>query len=290
MASSDPGVGARQAGRGYLIAGAVLGAGVVIALWNGAGRLPGNPVVPSRATRLTPEPALDSFVVPAAMTRESALASGPATAPESSLAPGPAVRTAADFLAGYYGDQWPEIRERIEAAGQVSLDTPYSFTPWEDVELEFLARLDMTEESRASLVRNKLQWPSELDATWLRQEYSLSPERFELTELDVEEIRARVAAKNQEITQRAELFAQKLDFYVHEKWYEGAYVRAPFTTSGLVGSGFHSQSHAGFGWAATITLTYEEYPDMQDLDREMSLLVDQREGAVADYLRSRIRR
>lgn len=283
-------MGARHSGRGTLIAGAVLGAGVVVALWNGAARPTAPPGLALRATRLTPEPALDSLVVPAAMTREIALETEPATDPDSGGVPASGARTAAEFLAGYYGERWPEVRERIEAAGQVSLDTPYSFTPWEDVELEFLARLDMTEESRASLVRNKLQWPAELSAAFLRQEYSLSPERFELTEQDVEEIRTRVEAMNQEITQRAELFAQKLDFYVHAKWYDGAYIRAPFTTSGLVGSGFHSQSHAGYGWAATITLTYEEYPDMQDLDREMSALVDQREGIVADYLRSRIRR
>lgn len=237
-----------------------------------------------------PEPALASLVVPAAMTRAVRTGAQPVARPEG--VPGPAAegQTAGEFLAGYYGARWPEVRARIEAAGQVSLDTPYVYTPWEDVELEFQACLDMSDEARTSLVRNKLQWPAELSTAFLREEYSLSPERWDLTEVDLDEIRTRIEQKNQELVQRAELFAQKLDFYVHEKWYDGTYVRAPFTTSGLAGSGFHSQSHAGYGWAATITLTYEEYPDMQELDQEMRALVDQRDAIVVEYLRSRIRR
>lgn len=293
MASSDPRArGRAERAARILLGGAFLaGFGLIVGL-RGDGQRQRAPLdslhseIPLRIP--VPGPSLATLLIPAAALGTPRTEAQPEPARSLEAGEFPSARA---FLAEYYGELWPEVEQKIRERGEADLDMPYRFTPWEEVALDFETSLIQGPEAEEGLVQSKVRWPGDLTLEFLRDEYRVSGRYLELTEADLEELQALVEPRNRELTQLARAFAQRLDTYVHEKWYAGDYVRAPFTTSGLAGpQGFHSQSHGGHGWAVTITLSYEAYPDMAELDQAMHRMHDERAVAVLDYLRSRAAR
>lgn len=203
--------------------------------------------------------------------------------------PPPHQQTAREFLAQYYGSRWPETREKLESAG-LDLDQPYRQVPWEDVEAEFESRIGLRGESRENLVRDQVRWPEELTAEFLNETFPL-PAPLAIDQADVPAIEALVASKNDEIGALAEYYGDLIDHLVHENWRKGDFVRAPFTTTGLSEDrGFHTQTHAGAGWAVTITLSNAQYPEAAEIQERMSGLWGERSELVSGYLRAKFRR
>jgi hypothetical protein len=197
--------------------------------------------------------------------------------------------TARAFLAAYYGANWPDVEARLEAAGQ-SLDVPYVFTPWEEVMDKFEERIGMSAENTAQLVRDRVRWPEQLTPEYVAQRFQLR-EGEQVDEADLVHIEELVAEKHREITALAEHYCDLVDYFVHERFRRGDVVRAPYTTAGLDPTlGFHSQSHGGHGWAVTITLTREQYPEIEPLEDRMLDLAEERDQEVVAYLRQRFGR
>lgn len=265
---------------------ATMGLALVVALWADPGR-----AVRVGPSRLQPDVVAPATVASALHSDEPAAPAVPversAVAAEPSPAPRP--QRARDFLAGYYGARWPEIEQRIEAAGQ-DLDQPYSFTPWEDVEAQFEGLVGMSATGRASVVRDQVRWTDELTPEFLRTTFELG-DSFAIEAGDLVAIEALVDARNREIAALAEHYCAMIDAFVRAKWASGDFLRAPYTTAGLSQEmGFHSQSHGGLGWAVTITLTRERYPEVVPVEERMSELVGERDESVLAYLRQRFGR
>jgi hypothetical protein len=198
-------------------------------------------------------------------------------------------QTAREFLAGYYGAQWPEIEAKIEASGQ-GLDIPFVFTPWEDVQSDFEVRVGLSREQRQSTVRTNMHWSEPLTREFLVTTFPM-PEPHEVDETDVPAIASLVAEKNERLAAVAEHFAGVIDQRMQGKWRSGDYVRAPFTTFGINDRlGFASQSHGGRGWAIALTLTVEDCPEVPALQEEMWQLRTERDELVMRYLRDKFKR
>lgn len=191
---------------------------------------------------------------------------------------------ARDYLAEHYGPRWPEAEARIEAWGQVDLDMPYYQRPWEEVEHEFEAGLPMLAETREALIQARVRWPAVVTPEFLRDEFGLGSQRV----LDASELLAvEVLTEpwNQELAALAQLYTERVDAHVLERWASGRYLRAPFTTGGLDDRlGFHSLSTGGHGWALTITLSKDECPDVQELEHRIGILKEERDLAVVTFL------
>ena len=193
--------------------------------------------------------------------------------------------TAREYLADYYGGRWTEIEAKMVAAG-LNLDQPYWPRRWEDVEGEFEDRIGLNGEQRLGLMRQQIRWPETLTPEYLNQTFPL-PAPLALDETDVSAIEVLVAEKNGEIGHLAEYYSGLIDHFVHETWRTGDYVRAPFATAGLSDErGFHSQSHAGGGWAVSITLSREKYPEAAEIEQRMTGLCLERNQLVANYVRA----
>jgi len=269
--------------RTLLLATLGIGAGLALAVWFGTGR---EPVELARGpVALAPEAAgADATLVPDELRTE------PRSEPSAgaSTAELPAPRTARAFLADYYGASWPEIEARIVASGQADLELPYTFLPWEDVELVFERSIPLDTQERADIVRGQLRWPETLSPEFLAEQFQLEGRPAAVDEAELQDIETLVAAKNQALAELGEFFADRIDFYAQEKWQRGDYLRRPFTTAGLSDvQGFHSQSHGGFGWAVTLTLRREDCPDVVQLEREIQALCRERDGLVLEYLAAR---
>jgi len=198
----------------------------------------------------------------------------------------PATQSARGFLADYYGERWAQVEAAIEASGE-NLDQPYSFHPWEDVALEFERVIPLDEPRRAAVVASQMQWPQELTVSWVAENYPIG-RAIVLSEPDLPELEAAVAATNEELAQLADEWARRIDFYLQERWQSGRYLKAPFTTMGLSQEkGFYSCSHGGYSWALTVTLMREDYPDMVDLEQQAAVLRDERARLVGAFLRAR---
>lgn len=278
--------------RRWVLLSSALGAGILVfglAARVREGRLP------AAARAVLDLPALRVDALPEALpagtgTRQPGgleLPSGPAQASATTLTQGAPTR---DYLARYYGEDWPEIETKIEAWAQANgfdldLGQPYYQRPWEEVEGEIAASLPISEEARQAHVQTRLQWPERLSASYVREHYPLGQRRYELDESDLVAIEALVAPKNEEITQLVGLFTERIDRHVMERWATGRYLRAPFTTGGLSDTlGFHSTSTGGHGWAITITLTREECPDVVEIEREFEDKYKERDRLVVAYL------
>lgn len=237
-----------------------------------------------------PEQSFPESVV--AESAASETGGGRASVPEPERAPeAQGLPRAGEFLARYHGDRWPELEARIRATGLVDLDTPYRFQPWEEVQGEFQAAIAMKAALRAAIMQSKLHWPEVLTPEFVAAEYAPGKQLRRLEQSDLAELEAVVEAKNAAIAALGDDYASQVDRHVQERWARGQGLVAPFTTVGLAQvRGFHSQSHAAHGWAVTITLTWEDYPDMLELDQQLETLRDERDLLVLAHLSTRVRR
>lgn len=221
--------------------------------------------------------ALDSTIDPDARVAE------PIPGPETGDRSTPPPSSARDFLCQYYGERWKELEARIEKAG-VDLDVPYQFHPWEEAAPKFQALMSANDDQESGRRQAILQWPEVLTDEWLHRHVVLG-QRFTTAEEDLAAIEALLTDLNASLALLAEDYARRLDGIVHQRWNTGNYLKAPFTTMGLSEEkGFFSISHGGWGWGVTITLKREDYPDMVAIEEEASLLQEQRELRIRDYL------
>jgi hypothetical protein len=268
--------------RSLLFASVGLSGGLVFGLWSGVSRAltsvaPG--AVRERADTALPRPA--ERLTPPERVELASPGAGPAGDARATTARG--------FLAQHYGARWPEVQARME--GKVDLDQPYACMPWEVAELELERCVGVGQDERVGLVQSELAWPAALTAGFVRDGFQVAGWDGQLDEADLGAIQARVAPKNAEIEELAQFYVDRLDFYLHEKWQRGDYLRGPFTTAGLSEErGFYSQSHAGFGWAVTLTLRGEECPDVPELRARLEGLCQERDRLVLGYLARKVRR
>ena len=199
---------------------------------------------------------------------------------------GPSARS---FLAEYYGPRWNEIEARMLAAG-AWLDVPYTHHPWEEARAEIQARYVLTEEERSGQMQLKFDWPAELTVAWVREEFDTG-RPYPLAEEDLPELEALVADLNLELLGKAELFTAIVDVSVQERFQRGQFTRAPYTDLGLNDErGFYGKAVAGLGWATSVVLQREDYPELMALDGELRALRQQRYERVVRHLHARLAR
>jgi hypothetical protein len=200
--------------------------------------------------------------------------------------PAPTGQTARAFLAGYYGERWPQVEQDMDASG-IDLDVPYAFTPWEEVAPEFEQSFRIPADELRDIATRKLDWPEDLGVEWIRENYPVRSSAA-LTAEDLAAIEERAVGHNAEIQALADEYVVLLDLAMRERWSSGRILRSPFTTMGISKDmGFYSKSVGGHGWAATITLKREDYPELVALDDRIAARRDERDRAVARYLRDR---
>lgn len=262
--------------RAALIVLVCAGAAAVVVLWSSDERA-------SSASRMTQEPVADlapQASVPAPLR-------APVVDEEEVPAADHEPATAREALAAWHGERWPAVERELVARG-VQLDQAYSQRPWEEVAPAFESRIGISRAKRAALVRVHQHWPEVVSPDWVRREFSGSAAGRPVDEADAAAIATLVAPANAVIAVRAEQWSDLLDSHVHECWRTGRYVRSPFTTEGVADEGgFHSESHAGDGWAVTISLARSDCPDLVEVEQEMELLCRERDALVAEYLRER---
>lgn len=198
-------------------------------------------------------------------------------------------RTVAEVLEEYWGEQWPEIRQRLEAAGK-RLDQTFRLAPWEKVEERIHEGLQLPEGMYDSLTTDTyMQWPKELNADWLRSKFSFQGELSiqELTEIE------RIAEPyNADLAQWSKQYAQDLAEIIRHEIALGRFRRAPYTTASLPqrsGPSFYSHGMAADGWAAGMTLSYEDFPELGKLSDQLVGRRRERDGAILTWMAERKR-
>lgn len=199
------------------------------------------------------------------------------------------VGTARSFLAEHYGARWSEVEARMLAAG-VDLDVPYVFHPWEEAEALIGEGYRLGSEERAAMLEQQLVWPAELTVAWVREEFATG-RPYPLAEEDLPLLADLVADLNLEILGKAELWTDSIDVALQERFLSGRFVRMPYTNKGLDSSrGFYAKGVGGLGWATSVVLTREDYPELAALESEIGALRRQRYERVVRFLHGRIAR
>jgi hypothetical protein len=197
--------------------------------------------------------------------------------------------SAGEYLAGYWGPSWPEIRARMEAAG-VDLEVPFEPTAWELVEAEFRARACVDPSMRAQIPLDKFAWNEKPDNAWLRNEFPGAGD-FELGPAELEQLAALVELERLEFAPFAEAYVERLDFHLRASFEQGKYQRVPYTNRGLAEApGYYSTSIAGHGWAVALTLHAEDCPDVLQLEADMAAMTRRRDQRVEAFLKQHPRR
>lgn len=193
------------------------------------------------------------------------------------------------FLAQFHGADWPAVEARLVAAG-VALDVPYFFHPWEEAEPEIRAGYRLGQGERAGILEQKLAWPAQLTVEWVRSTFA-SGRPYPLTEEDLPVLRDLVADQNLELLGKAELYCDLLDASIQERFLRGDYVRQPYSSSAQASpSGFYSTAVGARGWATSMALTREEYPELVTLLDEMQALRQARNDRILRHLHGKIGR
>lgn len=197
--------------------------------------------------------------------------------------------TARSFLAEYYGERWSDVEARMLAA-EVNLDVPFVFHPWEEAKDMIGEGYHLGGDERAAIIDQQYQWPAELSLTWVRAEFATG-RPYPLAEEDLPLLADLVGDLNLEILGKAELWTDSIDVALQERFLSGRFVRMPYTNKGLDSSrGFYAKGVGGLGWATGVALTREEYPDLAQLENEITALRQQRYERVVRFLHGRMAR
>ena len=195
-------------------------------------------------------------------------------------------QTAREFLANYWGAQWEKIEPAMIAA-KVDLDVPFEFVPWDGAREALASVVLPGKEHLEGQVQGMMKWPADLTTSWLTEYFSL-PERLAPTDADLPPIQEIAAPLNDRLEVLSTDWGRGLDFNVRAKWNRGAFVKAPFSTFGVsTETGFYATSAAGHGWAVLLVLTNDDCPDMVALMDEISILREERDRAILEYLKRR---
>lgn len=192
--------------------------------------------------------------------------------------------TAVEFLQSFWGREWPGVRQRLEAAGRNFEGRQPPAVKWEQAAVEIEKRLPLDEQQREEYRNNLLRWSGVVDDRWLRQQFDRTFVLDELQRAGVEQI---VAKHHVEAEALADEFLAGLDRAVHEAWYSGRFVHAPFTTLGAPGAerkGFYSKGDGEAGWAASLALTWEDCPDLKAIHDRIRERIRLRDREVLQYI------
>lgn len=193
--------------------------------------------------------------------------------------------TARAYLEGYYGERWPAIRAKMEAAG-ARLDVPYTPRPWDEVEPLLRPQASLEDSMRRQLVKDRANWTDTLTNEWLRTEFP-GDGRFELGASEFDELTQLIAPDMLEYEAAAQAYCDLLDFHLRSVWEQGRFKRAPYTDIGLNDErGFYAKAIGGYGWAVAIVLADVDYPDLMALEQDMKAIVHRRDARVSQFLRA----
>lgn len=193
--------------------------------------------------------------------------------------------TAAEVLEDYWGARWPEVLERLRAAGKAEdLDKPFELAPWEEVETEITQKLLPADEMLESLRTSSLRWPEVLDESFVRNEYSTGQE---IKPSDLLEIERIAEPFNADLRLLSDQYANDLALIIRHEVGSGRFERTPRSTSCLPKREepvFYATSTGKGGWAARVELTYAQFPELDALTKQMQDLWVRRHATVAKWL------
>jgi hypothetical protein len=237
------------------------------------------------ASAFGPSSSLASLVTKEAWVPRSSVATAEPLAP---MPEAPKQQSAREFLADWYGDQWPEIERKMLTSRhtRLDLDIPYFFHPWE--EAAAVIEPAITVPDLEGHAWNKARWPQETTLEFIQSEFKLD-KPYAIDESDLTIIDGLIAAKQSEILGLSIDYFQQVDAILKQRFRTGDVLKAPFTTAGLSDAqGFYSTSSAALGWAVTITLQRDDYPELKAQNELVSRLCEERDVIVTRYLRTKV--
>lgn len=189
-------------------------------------------------------------------------------------------KSAREVLADYRGSEWPEHEAAILEKG-MDLDQPFEIVPWESAALVLEQHVPLSESAVEGQIVSMLEWPEEPSIDELENSISV---RVPGEKLDG--VVHLAEPYNDRIREVAGHWARLLEIHVNDRWLRGDFQKAPFSTFGMPQEqGFYSKVIAGSGWAAVITLTEEECPDMMEVRDEIEQIRQERFAAIVRYVR-----
>lgn len=256
----------------YLPLVAVVLLGLLTSLWFASGNRGSSSDEPVLVA--LPDPSASEPVLEGA--REILSATPPE--PESGL-------TARKYLEDFYGEGWPAVRAKMEAAG-AHLDVPYTPHPWEEVEPLLRSQASLEDAMRTQLIKDRANWAEPLTNEWLHEEFPGSS-KVALSASELDELVLLVAPEMLEYEATAQAYCDLLDMHLRSIWEQGRFKRAPYTDAGLNDErGFYAKGIGGYGWAVAIVLADVDYPDLVALDQDMRDIVQRRNQRVSQFLRA----
>lgn len=201
------------------------------------------------------------------------------------VAPQSEPETVASTLEEYWGERWPEIRQKLEDEGR-DLNAPFHLVPWEEVCDSIATGLtEIPAETKEKMAKGYVDWPEPLTYEWLVDNFGV-PSSF--TPSDVHEAEAIVQQVNTELDSVARDYVDQLELAMKWCWGRGKIVKAPFCTTGAPSpfgeETFFSKSLAsGTGWTVTVALERSEFPDLLEVRDRMKGLRRQREGSLNKF-------
>lgn len=139
--------------------------------------------------------------------------------------------------------------------------------------------MPLGEGQRAELIcGNLLQWNGKADAEWFRTSIGWTGAVPEGALPRIQEV---VERHNAEIEPLANEWADRLDFEIRGAWRAGRYEHGPFTLpKGEPGAYFWTSAQGYRGWAARMSLTFDDCPGLADLLRDIRRKVAARNAEV----------
>lgn len=201
--------------------------------------------------------------------------------PTARVAPGSnAGHSIRGYLEEYWGDEWPEVRERLEEAGK-ELDRPFEIRPWEQVEGEIRSQLLFEGDAAAQQVESWIGWELELSASTLEERFEFEPP---VLDWELEEMNVLAEEYNLKLRALAEACLAETNAAIEDRLNQGLFDRVPFSTASLKKSStrgvFVSRAAGYYGWTAKVGLRREDYPRLVELRGEMRALRSERDGAI----------
>ncbi len=228
----------------------------------------------------TPQTLVEAPVSPSSQQRQPERAGATAT---TSVRPPGEKTPAIAFLEAFWGDRWPEVQAKLEAAGKQLDNRPPPTKTWEQAAAEIEKRLLPTEEQRKEYEALLLRWSGKVDDLWLRQQFEKTWGLDEAQRAIVHDI---VLRHNRDLEPIAADFLNGLDAETRSAWYGGKFIHAPYTTTGAPGAdrpGFYSKGDAQDGWACGYTLSWDEAPYLKSLQDKLKAGIAARDREVSIY-------
>ena len=195
--------------------------------------------------------------------------------------------TAESVLQSYWGDEWPNVRDRLLAAGK-DLDQPMRLSPWEEVEPKLEEHLRVTEPMEQSLRSMYLDWPGVLTSEWARQHLGA---RTDLDQTELDQLESIARDFNAEMDAWITEYVHDLDQILRHVRLAGRYEKTPFSTQALANlrsdPAFFSTSFGAGGWTVKVRLYNSDYPEMLETQKRILSRRGEREAALRKWVQLR---